>query len=96
MVLLREVYIPSVTAWVLGSLKVAVGFAFTGACVGEFVAATRGLGYLLQFAQSTYNAALTMALIFLIMAFVLILFFAEAVEHRLLRWRYRGSKAKPA
>jgi len=67
MVLLREVYVPSVTAWVLGSLKVAVGFAFTGACVGEFVAATRGLGYLLQFAQSTYNAALTMGLIFLIM-----------------------------
>lgn len=91
-VLLRLVYIPSVTAWVLGSLKVAVGFAFTGACVGEFVAATRGLGYLLQFAQSTYNAALTMALIFLIMAFVLLLFFcAEAVERRLSRWRYRGS-----
>ena len=91
-VLLREVYIPSVTAWVLGSLKVAVGFAFTGAVVGEFVAATRGLGYLLQFAQSTYNAALTMGLIFLIMAFVLLLFMgAEAVERRLLRWRYRGA-----
>jgi NitT/TauT family transport system permease protein len=90
MVLLREVYVPSVTAWVLGSLKVAVGFAFTGACVGEFVAATRGLGYLLQFAQSTYNAALTLGLIFLIMGFVLILFFcAESIERRLLRWRYR-------
>jgi NitT/TauT family transport system permease protein len=90
MVLLREVYVPSVTAWVLGSLKIAVGFAFTGACVGEFVAATRGLGYLLQFAQSTYNAALTIGLIFLIMAFVLMLFFcAEAIERRLLRWRYR-------
>jgi NitT/TauT family transport system permease protein len=97
MVLLREVYVPSVTAWVLGSLKVAVGFAFTGACVGEFVAATRGLGYLLQFAQSTYNAALTMGLIFLIMAFVLLLFFcAEAVERRLLRWRYRGAGQKAA
>ena len=92
LVLLREVYIPSVTAWVLGSLKVAVGFAFTGAVVGEFVAATRGLGYLLQFAQSTYNAALTMGLIFLIMAFVLVLFTgAEAVEHRLLRWRRRDA-----
>jgi NitT/TauT family transport system permease protein len=91
MVLLREVYVPSVTAWVLGSLKVAVGFAFTGAVVGEFVAATRGLGYLLQFAQSTYNAALTMGLIFLIMAFVLILFMcAEGIEHRLLRWRDHG------
>jgi NitT/TauT family transport system permease protein len=97
MVLLREVYVPSVTAWVLGSLKIAVGFAFTGACVGEFVAATRGLGYLLQFAQSTYNAALTIGLIFLIMAFVLILFFcAEVIERRLLRWRYRGPSEKPA
>jgi NitT/TauT family transport system permease protein len=86
--LVREVYIPSVTAWVLGNLKVAVGFAFTGAVVGEFVAASRGLGYLLQFAQSTYNAALTIALIVLIMAVVLVLFaIAERVERRLLRWR---------
>lgn len=89
-VLLREVYVPSVTAWVMGSLKVAVGFAFTGAVVGEFVASSRGLGYLLQFAQSTYNAALSIALILLIMAFVLVLFAAsERLERRLLRWRYR-------
>src|SRR5881628_2474225 len=95
--LVRHVYLPSVAAWILSNLKVAVGFAFTGACVGEFVAATRGLGYLLQFAQSTYNAALTIGLIFLIMAFVLILFFcAEAIERRLLRWRYRGPSEKPA
>ena len=50
----------------LGNLKVAVGFAFNGASVGEFVAATRRLGYLLSFAQSTYNAALMFALILLI------------------------------
>src|SRR3546814_6243826 len=61
-VLIREVYVPSVTAWVMGNLKVAVGFAFTGAVVGEFVASSRGLGYMLQFAQSTYNAALTIPL----------------------------------
>lgn len=87
--LIREVYVPSITAWVLGNLKIAVGFAFTGAVVGEFVASSRGLGYLLQFAQSTYNAALTIALIFIIMAFALLLFaLAERVERRLLRWRY--------
>lgn len=86
--LLREVYMPSVTAWVLGNLKVAVGFAFTGAVVGEFVAATKGLGYLLSFAQSTYNAALMLALVLLIMAFVLLIFaLSERLEHRLLRWR---------
>lgn len=89
-VLIREVYVPSVTAWVMGNLKIAVGFAFTGAVVGEFVASSRGLGYLLQFAQSTYNAALTIALIALIMAFVLVLFgLAERLERRLLRWRYQ-------
>ena len=87
-VLIREVYVPSVTAWVMGNLKVAVGFAFTGAVVGEFVASARGLGYLLQFAQSTYNAALTLALIILIMSFVLLLFsLSERLERRLLRWR---------
>ncbi|WP_159586813.1 ABC transporter permease [Chelativorans xinjiangense] len=89
MTLLREVYIPSVTAWILGNLKVAVGFAFTGAVVGEFVASSRGLGYLLSFAQSTYNAALTIALIVIIMGFVLILFgLAGRIERRLLHWRY--------
>ncbi|MSO46341.1 MAG: ABC transporter permease [Acidobacteria bacterium] len=88
-VLIREVYLPSITAWVMGNLKIAVGFAFTGAVVGEFVASSRGLGYLLQFAQSTYNAALTIALIVLIMAFTLVLFaLAERLERRLLRWRY--------
>jgi NitT/TauT family transport system permease protein len=88
-VLVREVYVPSVTAWVMGNLKIAVGFAFTGAVVGEFVASSRGLGYLLQFAQSTYNASLTLALIFLIMTLVLVLFaLAERLERRLLRWRH--------
>ena len=88
-VLIREVYVPSVTAWVLGNFKVAVGFAFTGAVVGEFVASSRGLGYLLQFAQSTYNAALTIALIVIIMTFVLLLFaLAARLERRLLRWRF--------
>src|SRR2546422_11604833 len=70
--LVRHVYLPSVAAWVLGNLKVAVGFAFTGACVGEFVAASRGLGYLLSFAQSTFNAALMMAIVLLIMVVVLV------------------------
>jgi NitT/TauT family transport system permease protein len=86
--LLREVYLPSVTAWVLGNLKVAVGFAFTGAVVGEFVAATKGLGYLLSFAQSTYNAALMLALVIVIMVFVLLIFaISEWLEKRLTRWR---------
>jgi len=86
--LVRHVYLPSVTAWILSNLKIAVGFAFTGALVGEFVAATRGLGYLLSFAQSTYNAALMFALIFLILVVVLLIFgIAGRLEKYLLRWQ---------
>ena len=86
--LIRHVYLPSVTAWILSNLKIAVGFAFTGALVGEFVAATHGLGYLLSFAQSTYNAALMFALIFLILVVVLLIFgIAGRLEKFLLRWQ---------
>jgi NitT/TauT family transport system permease protein len=86
--LIRHVYLPSVTAWILGSLKVAVGFAFTGAVVGEFVAATRGLGYLLSFAQSTFNSALMLALVLLIMVVVLFIFAVSGrLERYLLRWQ---------
>src|SRR5919197_2438101 len=85
--LVWHVYLPSVAAWVLSNLKIAVGFAFTGACVGEFVAATHGLGYLLSFAQSTYNAALMFAIILLILAVVLVIFgVAGRLERYLLRW----------
>src|SRR6476619_644610 len=73
-ILLREVYLPAVTAWALSNLKVAVGFAFTGAVVGEFVASSRGLGYLLSFAQSTFNASLTLALLLIVIVFVFVLF----------------------
>ena len=86
--LVRHVYLPSVTAWILSNLKIAVGFAFTGALVGEFVAATHGLGYLLSFAQSTYNAALMFALIFLILLVVMLIFgVAARLEKYLLRWQ---------
>jgi len=86
--LVRHVYLPSVTAWILSNLKIAVGFAFTGALVGECVAATHGLGYLLSFAQSTYNAALMFALIVLILVVVLLIFgIAGRLEKYLLRWQ---------
>lgn len=92
--LAREVYVPSVASWLLGSLKVAVGFAFTGAVVGEFVASSRGLGYLLSFAQSTYNASLTLALISLVVAVTYALFAVfEQLEKRVFRWRDRRTVA---
>ena len=88
--LLREVYVPSVMAWVFSSLRITVGFAFTGAVVGEFIASSRGLGYLLNFAQNSYNASLMMATVGLIMAIIVALFAVlSRVEQRATMWKQR-------
>jgi NitT/TauT family transport system permease protein len=86
--LLVQVYIPSVLSWIFASLRVAVGFAFTGAIVGEFVGASSGLGYLLNFAQGSQNASLMMATVVVIMVVIAALFAVlERVEHRLMAWK---------
>jgi NitT/TauT family transport system permease protein len=88
--LLREVYVPSVMAWVFSSLRITVGFAFTGAVVGEFVASSRGLGYLLNFATNSYNSALMMAMVLLIMAIIVLMFVVlSRVEQRAMLWKQR-------
>ena len=71
---LRLVYVPSVAAWVFSSLRLAVGFAFTGALVAEVMAGNRGLGYLMNLALNSQNADLMMATVTLIMAMIVGMF----------------------
>ena len=86
--LLTEVYIPSVLVWVFSSLRVTVGFAFTGAVVAEFIASSEGLGYLLNLSQGTFNSSLMMATVVLIMAMIMIMFIVlQRLEDYLLRWK---------
>jgi NitT/TauT family transport system permease protein len=77
-----------VLSWLFSSLRVAVGFAFTGAIVGEFVGSSAGLGYLMNFAQGSQNAALMMSTVVVIMAVIALLFAAlERLERRLMAWK---------
>lgn len=85
---LREVYIPSVLTWVFSSLRITVGFAFTGAVVAELIASTEGLGYLLNFAQNSYNSSLMMATVAIIMVMIIIMFAVlQQIENYLMRWK---------
>ncbi len=88
---LVQVYVPSVLTWVFSSLRVTVGFAFTGAVVGEFIGSTKGLGYLLNFAQGSFNSSLMMATVVLIMAMIMALFVVlQRIEDHLMRWKRMG------
>jgi NitT/TauT family transport system permease protein len=85
---IRHVYVPSVLAWLFGSLKVAVGLAFTGAVVGEFLGAGRGLGYLISVGQNTYDASIVLAGIAVIAGLILLIFSVlRMVEERVSRWK---------
>jgi NitT/TauT family transport system permease protein len=53
--LARHVIIPSALTWILSSLHSSFGFALIGAVVGEFIGATKGLGYLIAQAQGAFD-----------------------------------------
>ena len=56
--------------------------------MGEFVGASSGLGYLMNFAQGSQNASLMMATVVVIMAVIAVLFAVlERVERRLMAWK---------
>jgi NitT/TauT family transport system permease protein len=86
--LLRHVYLPSATSWVFSSLHTAVGMAFVGAVVGEYLGSARGVGYLIQQAEGAFDINTVFAGILVLTAFALVLDVAVTkVERRLLVWR---------
>jgi NitT/TauT family transport system permease protein len=86
--LLTMVYIPSATSWVFASLHNAVGMAFVGAVVGEYLGSARGVGYLILQAEGVFNIDAIFAGIIVLTAFAYCLDQAvTTVERRLLVWQ---------
>jgi NitT/TauT family transport system permease protein len=86
--LLTMVYIPSATSWVFASLHNAVGMAFVGAVVGEYLGSARGVGYLILQAEGVFNIDAIFAGIIVLTAFAYCLDQAvTVVERRLLVWQ---------
>jgi NitT/TauT family transport system permease protein len=85
---IAKVIIPSAMSWVFAGLKIAVPYALIGTVLGEMIAANRGLGYLVQFSGSQFDAAGVFAVLFVIaMLAVGLNFLVEIVQHRMERWR---------
>ena len=69
--LLRSIYLPSAMSWVFASLHNAVGLAFVGAVVGEYLGSARGVGYLILQAEGTFDINTVFAGILVLTAFAL-------------------------
>lgn len=57
----RKAIIPGSIDWVLASIRLNIGFGLLGAFIGEFIAADRGLGYLILRAGGLYNVPRALA-----------------------------------
>src|SRR6266849_1859572 len=89
--LLRHVYLPSATSWVFSSLHPAVGMAFVGAVVGEYLGPAAGVGYVILQAEGTFDINSVFAGILVLTAFALLLDLAVTrAERHLLTWRPRA------
>jgi NitT/TauT family transport system permease protein len=88
--LLRLVYLPSAMSWVFSSLHNAVGMAFVGAVIGEYLGSARGMGYLILQAEGVFDMNAVFA------GIIVLTFFAYGldqvvtmIERRLLGWQRR-------
>ncbi|RYX90425.1 MAG: ABC transporter permease [Comamonadaceae bacterium] len=93
--LLRTVYLPSATSWVFSSLHTSVGLAFVGAVVGEYLGSARGVGYLIQQAEGTFDVNTVFAGIVVLTAFALVLDgIVGKVEKRIMKWQPRSGETE--
>jgi NitT/TauT family transport system permease protein len=85
--ILISLEIPATLPAFLSGLKVGSTLASMGAVVGEFVASSKGLGYLVKQGQNLYDLPMMFASIFILMGITIILYFLmTALERKLIRW----------
>jgi NitT/TauT family transport system permease protein len=86
--LLRHVYLPSATSWILSSLRTSIGFAVTAAVVGEYLGSAYGIGHVIAQAEGSFDATGVFAGLVVLGIFVLLLDrLIDLLEHHLLYWQ---------
>jgi NitT/TauT family transport system permease protein len=86
--LARHVLLPSALVWIFSSLHVSAGMAIIAAVVGEYMGATRGVGYLIAQAESVFDTTGVFAgMAWLAIVVLLIARLVRVAERRLLAWK---------
>jgi NitT/TauT family transport system permease protein len=81
--------VPSALPMLLGGLKVSVTLSVIGAVVGEFVAADRGLGFLINVARGNFDTSLMFVALLALVAIALLLYLVVVFAEGLLLHRRR-------
>jgi len=85
--IMTHIKIPASLPMLIAGMKVAITLSVIGAIVGEFVGASAGLGYMIQFASSQMETALVFAALVQVSVMGVVFYYViEALEWWLLRW----------
>jgi NitT/TauT family transport system permease protein len=68
-----KIQLPGALSWIMNGLRLSLPFALIGVIVGEFLAASSGLGYRLNMYSTTYNTNGTFGMIIVMMVFMMCL-----------------------
>jgi len=89
-----KVNLPAASPWIVAALKVGLPFSLIGAIIGEFMAASRGLGYMIQFNTNQFDTTGAVSGILVLMVCVMLFNGAlNRLERYVLRWRPRERAA---
>lgn len=95
--LVRHVLLPSALTWIFSSLHISIGFAMIAVVVGEYLGASKGIGYTIAQAEGVFDTTGVFAGMTVLAIVVLVVGAAVGrLERRLLRWKpARTSLSEP-
>jgi NitT/TauT family transport system permease protein len=83
-----RVILPAISPYVFTGIRTSIPFSVIGAIVGEFIAATEGVGYFIRLSAGIFRTADVFVGIIVLMFMVIIMDkIAALVEKRALRWQ---------
>ena len=83
-----KVIFPAISPYVFTGIRTSIPFSVIGAIVGEFIAATEGVGFFIRLSAGIFKTADVFVGIIVLMVMVIIMDkIAEMVEKRALRWQ---------
>ena len=86
--LARHVLIPSALTWIFSSLHVSIGLAIIAVVVGEYLGASKGIGYVIAQAEGVFDTTGVFAGMTVLSTGVLVVGAAvDRLERHLLRWK---------
>ena len=83
-----RVILPAVSPYILTGVKTSIPFSVIGAIVGEFIAATEGIGFFIRLSAGIFRTADVFVGIIVLMLLVIVMNkIADLIEGRVLAWQ---------